>query len=529
MHTRYRVSFRIADTTEPRERLAELCCAWRSIPLGEATQLAKGGSFRHGNEVIQTSFLVTDDRDQWALRLLHPDVENGDAQWITDVGLCNLQGSAWISVAVGLRVPGDLPAGPVNRRRTRPRIVADVLREFGSPDPIGPTPRVIESDHRSIFAFVEELKAPTRLYPIVLVSCRNSTDRPVTDCSRLADWLCGYAAVVQTRSGATSRALGQLLPPALNCWDGAVRLYWPGFGRFDRFDHHRVWRPESVLEADCRQGSDGFRGLLLGRMSELLALRAHHHAVTVDDIELERRTRESARALIEARELSSASGDQTEYVSLLEGENQQLAKRLMDAEGRLRKLETEQSALLRRLEDRDVEVQYWREQSQGRGLGRQADNPDETEDEPPDSTRSAVLMILGRYPDRIAVSLNSQSDDDTPYAAPEEVAKALEWLATTYHEARAGKTSVPDLNESIRTSVGAHWFWKGGQSATTMGAYPNHYRCTFDGRQLAIEEHIGAGVSKRPDQTIRIAFAWMDERELVVIGFIGQHQRNRNT
>ena len=41
-----------------------------------------------------------------------------------------------------------------------------------------------------------------------------------------------------------------------------------------------------------------------------------------------------------------------------------------------------------------------------------------------------------------------------------------------------------------------------------------------------IREHIGRGPSTRPEETIRIAFAWDKDQKKVVIGYIGQHQKN---
>jgi hypothetical protein len=44
-----------------------------------------------------------------------------------------------------------------------------------------------------------------------------------------------------------------------------------------------------------------------------------------------------------------------------------------------------------------------------------------------------------------------------------------------------------------------------------------------------VREHIGTGKSKRPEETIRIAFKWLESEEKVLIGYIGQHQRTTTT
>ncbi len=51
----------------------------------------------------------------------------------------------------------------------------------------------------------------------------------------------------------------------------------------------------------------------------------------------------------------------------------------------------------------------------------------------------------------------------------------------------------------------------------------------FEGRKWKLGEHIGTGTSKDARHTIRAGFAWDKDDKRVMVGFIGQHQRNRNT
>jgi hypothetical protein len=62
-----------------------------------------------------------------------------------------------------------------------------------------------------------------------------------------------------------------------------------------------------------------------------------------------------------------------------------------------------------------------------------------------------------------------------------------------------------------------------------MGQYKDWYCCQFEGRKWELGEHIGTGASKDARHTIRIGFAWDKDDKLVIIGFIGQHQRSRKT
>ena len=51
----------------------------------------------------------------------------------------------------------------------------------------------------------------------------------------------------------------------------------------------------------------------------------------------------------------------------------------------------------------------------------------------------------------------------------------------------------------------------------------------MDGRGYQLDEHIGKGTTFDPQNTIRTALAWDDERRLVVIGYVGLHQRPRRS
>lgn len=148
-------------------------------------------------------------------------------------------------------------------------------------------------------------------------------------------------------------------------------------------------------------------------------------------------------------------------------------------------------------------------------------------DEGPRDIGSAVKSVCERFPGRITIALNKRSNQAHPYTRPVEVERALEWLATVYWEVRMGMLKGQDhraLNHGLLETCG--WFYRPRQSPTTMGRYPDWYRCSFNGRALELEEHIGRGNAKRQgEDSIRIAFAWDARSSLVVVGFIGQHQK----
>jgi hypothetical protein len=66
----------------------------------------------------------------------------------------------------------------------------------------------------------------------------------------------------------------------------------------------------------------------------------------------------------------------------------------------------------------------------------------------------------------------------------------------------------------------------------TMGMFAEWYRIDHaykNGVRAFATTHIGAGKSRKPEETIRIGYDWDPDRKLAVIGYIGQHQKNRLT
>lgn len=516
MQNRFRVCLPLRESTRAIERLAQLCGEWRNIPLAETKRLETGHCWEDATQSVESKLLDLPAGFVWAMRHRVRDNTDASLTWMTDIGLAVEQGTAWLSVGNHIATSEHAPLRPIIRPRTRPRIVPAAIREFGCRYPVGPAIRILESTPDSIRGFLEEIYDPQRRYPIVFVSCRNDTDCPVADAEELGDWLAGVASVIVAQNRFPSRKLAESLPPNLNCWDGAVRLYWPGLSATDPPNMHRVWRPELIREHDDTQnGGVGFKAMLLGRISDLALHRLHLRYIdwqTVERLEAEHdMRREMARARSE--------GNPDELLKLFESENLRLTDQLRIAID-------ERNQQRERADRLEVEKNYWRTQSQTEKGGQS--NPQEMEFVP-HSVGEAVDWAETNFSSQLVFALNSRSDRCTAYTRPSEVAIGLRWLATTYRDAKLGITGCADLDLSIKGTCGAWWFWKGGQSDTTVGIYSNWYECSHAGQKHEVREHIGSGKSKRPEETVRIAFKWLDVEEKVLIGFIGQHQRTTKT
>ena len=146
----------------------------------------------------------------------------------------------------------------------------------------------------------------------------------------------------------------------------------------------------------------------------------------------------------------------------------------------------------------------------------------------PRTVRDAVALAGKLFPDRLAIALNSKSDKRSQFQKPQEVFDALAWLATAYHHRRANPGGSPDFDKLLKESCPG-WSYKSSQTEITREQFEEWYTTMWEGRRYVLNPHLGKGISYDPQNTIRIAFDWDDDRKRVVVGYIGMHQRNRKS
>ena len=222
---------------------------------------------------------------------------------------------------------------------------------------------------------------------------------------------------------------------------------------------------------------------------------------------------EEIRALREEREV--ATDDRLELqgeVKGLQADKQALADEVAELRDQLRISEAQAS--------------NWRNAYEA---GMSSEDSAEQEPIPPEieSVRQAWDLARARHRDRLVFRPNKKSELDYGYRRPREVWDALDWLATTYHDAQTGKARVIDLNESIRNTCGG-WEYRPNQTDITFNTFREWYETTWDGKPYELREHLAKGTG-RDANVIRIAFAWDEDAERVIVGYLGPHQRSRGS
>lgn len=228
---------------------------------------------------------------------------------------------------------------------------------------------------------------------------------------------------------------------------------------------------------------------------------------------------EEYQALVAARErLERERASFKAENGRLQSENDRLAKANTGLEADKQSLHSENSELKAKLSpSRDLE-EYWR-RFYGASPFEQVRNVNE-----------AVSLAQELFPTQLVFAPNSKSEEkDSPFQKPVEALAALAWLATDYHHLRWTKSGEePRFDERLKKSCPG-WSYKPHQANATKQQFAEWYTTRFAGRRYELGEHLGKGTSADPQKTIRIAFAWDDARGQVIVGYIGQHQKNRHS
>lgn len=236
-----------------------------------------------------------------------------------------------------------------------PRVVREVLNRFG-PWNHGDTRlqgRVQVLGFGGGAGFADDLTDPERTVPIVVVS-EDGDDvvLPRLD-EKLAYDLAGLANVVRVDADA-AWGITDVVGRSLSCFDGGVRLYWPGLTVLSDPYRHPVWTANRLLAsgADPRAVRERLRKqlrVLVMRASALSAVRPRE----IDEIRIAEVQRGHADLLSKATTVDEYRELAQSYAHDADDLRVKLAKAESDASSlnvRIASLESERDALRRRCE-----------------------------------------------------------------------------------------------------------------------------------------------------------------------------------
>ncbi len=353
------------------------------------------------NSSISVRHDIVENEEQWALRYHRADGAE-PVSWVVDIAASCSERSTTACVAMGVELDMHR-AVPLARRLRPPAIVARLSERLNlsAGCRVTATPHTVErGQERKLLTWAQ---SEERQLPLVVVTTDPYTEKPLLDPNSLQRLLLGLGEVTvlpKYSSLELTRALTELLGGRQDAklwtvYNGAVRVYWPGFDVMSSTASpfsHKLWLPDED-------------GRLRGADEELLGLLAWAAVHRKYDKWTDFRSIERKRDIEELARLSNmANGASSPALLRLQNEMTELHKQLdasADALDTARKNEENAWAQFR---EKSEENRTLRNALRSRNATQQ--------DLLPTDARGAVERASRDFPSTLVLARNLQIDTD---------------------------------------------------------------------------------------------------------------------
>jgi len=429
--------------------------------------------------------------------------------WTVEAAIFRAGERRKLFVRVGLTVrgakPAFVPAAPAFLKKIAEQadLSADGWRIQRKPH------RIDSAEDAETFA--ELLLDPARTLPIVAISddTSNSADQRVSDLSGITG-LAHVFLVGEEASWALTRHFGK----EWSVYQGAIRLYWPGFNpdSQSRYEHPlylsqrlAMYGPQPVVEEIVRRLAERSIGSpdALRRFPPFAALRAQLESLRLSRPAESDQT--EAQTIVNLREALRQREIEANELALISDANFAEQQRELDKlNGALEETKRTNHALrqqLRRLEERSSLTS--------------------SSEAMPSPTNYDGLSdwVIERFPERLALATTVRPKE-LGFIDIKLVCEALEALAQDYVSMRRLGGGRQDFEARLNRL---------GIEDTAIAANPDRFRkkpqylTRHEGRTLFTERHLKKGNSRDRRECLRIYYAWDQEAAMVVVGRMTEH------
>ena len=518
MKTTYFTTFQLGSKSKPLNNYSELYKVikkWLEKPV-RGFKLPKDVNFikeniddyQYKGHRLSTRYSASTEHGKYlALKYDHPDSTEEGIIWTTEIIIGDRIRETDVSSRIAIKISygGSSPyLRPVHRNQSRPSIINDLIKKLGAFESLPLLDKHVRLPLRDIETFIQVLNDENRYLPILFISREAEKNKTSVDLKKLISQCSGLAYIIVADDSRVTWELDSFLGKSFNCFDGALRIYWPRFKLSDNPYSHPLWTSSKIEEISKRP--TGFETYIFKILSEHSSSRFVHEALTWD----------GANRLFRKLEIEELkrTGNQDEWIKLLEDDN-------ADLEAKVRGLENENDTIRQDTFQLRSQITHLKTQLNS----KQGEEPLEDDFSNCECIEDVIAQVKISYADYIVIpkniTINEKFEDIDNFLA------SLKWLALTYRKAKLGELRIPDIDHSCKENCG--FSYEPNQSEITMGIYKNEYEMNYKGESYKLKEHIGQGSSKDPRYTIRIAFFFDDEDKKVVVGYMGQHQKTRST
>jgi hypothetical protein len=454
---------------------------------------------------IRAASEVTDAGEScWALIWSYPHPEDESLQWQARIVFAQSPSSSEFALTLQLD-SREMRFRPPELTLRSPRLVGEVASSLDcrvGTDKV--TERGVPLRTADIEEFVERrLLSPERRLPAITLSRRTYDDEFVIDPDRLGRRLVGLAVVYSLSERGASYRLTDLMPPKLSCYNGAVRVYWPGFSRSDPPTRHPLYHPD-IISKILLQGSS-LEDRLFERLARVSAFRYVDGPITAMVLQASKnRLRER-----QAKQLEQMRADLGEEYGAKITELQEAAAQ---REEYVRSLEDEVATLKEQLSD-------WRLYQTPDTAGVDAQESP-TEEDGIQSVAEAVAKAKSKFSDSLEIwpsALESASRSESErYESVYQALEILHRIASDYFSTGGGVGRFEEAFSPYRIKYSAK------ESQTTATKYAQQRTFTNGDRSLFMERHLTIGGGDRRN-TVQIFFEIDPPSRKFVVGYCGVH------
>jgi hypothetical protein len=461
--------------------------------------------FRDGREAtIRRTDVDVDLHGIRELVLTEPSEHGTIFETRVAVGSLARELAVFCELRVGRR---DDPIGPIRFDAGCPRILRDFL-SYDLPWTYGETAipknvlRFRGDEGGSEFAAL--LTNARRSLPLVAIAeyegfvlHPNIAEAAALDLACLA----GVAVLDDRATWGLTRAVGE----EWSCYNGAIRLYWPGADTTGNPWDHPLWTARRLLEnsPDTNIAARRIRDALRRRIMSMSAF-------TVREPHLFAAIRADERQATLAKQRADLTSAE-DFMRLAESYAVQVEQLRTELENRNAEIET----LRAQVSNLEVAVR-WRDAAP-------SEEPEPVSAAPPATLSEAVARAHREHSDTLLLgpevesSIQNVASDAGP---PDKVWQYLCSLAEYSRARHAGPVGTSTLEWFKQRNIAAST-----ESQTIMNSSVERARRTWsDGNEKRFFHwHLKPAEAVHPDRCVRIYFEWDESRNIIVVPYIGRH------
>ena len=515
----YAVRFEIPRTAPGEEKgalttIQSLSRAWIEswYKRWKSTDITLPGDLRSfepmpGHRVQAASEATDAGESCWAVIWSYPHPEDESLLWQARIVFAESSASSEFALTLQLDSK-EMRLRPPELTLRSPRLVGQVASSVDcrvGPDKVAE--RALPLRTADIEGFVEHrLLDPDRRLPAIAVSRRAYDDEFVIDPDRLGCRLVGLAVVYSLSERGASYRLTDLMPPKLSCYNGAVRVYWPGFSRNDPPTRHPLYHPD-IISKILLQGSS-LEDRLFDRLARVSAFRYVDGPITSMVLQASKnRLRERQAKRLEQMRVGLSEEYGAKITELQEAATQR--------EEYVRSLEDEVSTLKERLSDWRL---YQAPDEVSVGGSEATAGEDDIQ-----SVAEAVAKAKSKFSDSLEIwpsALESASRSESErYESVYQALEVLHRIASEYFadgDGGGGVGRFEDAFSPYRIKYSAR------ESQTTGAKYAQQRTFTNGERSVQMERHLTIGGGDRQN-TVQIFFDIDTAGRRFIVGYCGIH------